>query len=93
VLGLRSSDGIALSGMVESGYGPDLVEQLPHMTRPELRVLQQTGQVWAGDAPLVGEVKFLEWSAAGSLRHATLVSSPRRPPSSAQGPGHSASKV
>jgi bifunctional non-homologous end joining protein LigD len=74
VLGLRSSEGIAVSGVVESGYGPDLVEQLPHLTRPELRALQQPGQVWTGDDPLVGEVKFLEWSPAGGLRHATLLS-------------------
>jgi bifunctional non-homologous end joining protein LigD len=74
VLGLRTSDGIGVSGVVESGYGPDLVEQLPHLTRPDLRALQQPGRVWAGDAPLVGEVKFLEWSLAGGLRHATVVS-------------------
>jgi bifunctional non-homologous end joining protein LigD len=74
VLGLQSSDGIAVSGVVESGYGSDLVEQLPHLTRQELRALQQPGQVWTGDTPLAGEVKFLEWSPAGGLRHATLVS-------------------
>ena len=74
VLGLQSSDGIAVSGVVESGYGPDLVGQLPHLTRPELRALQEPGHVWTRDAPLIGEVKFLEWSAAGRLRHATPVS-------------------
>jgi hypothetical protein len=63
-----------MSGVVESGYGPDLVEQLPRMTRPELCVLQQPGHVWTGVDPLVGEVKFLEWSPAGGLRHATLMS-------------------
>jgi bifunctional non-homologous end joining protein LigD len=26
-------------GVVESGYGADLIEQLPHLTRPELRAL------------------------------------------------------
>ncbi len=74
VLGLQSSDGIAVSGVVESGYGADLVERLPHMTRPELRALQRPGQMWEGGDPLVGEVKFLEWSPAGGLRHAALVS-------------------
>lgn len=74
VLGLRSSKGIAMVAVVESGYGADLVEQLPHLTRLELRALQQPGQVWTGDTPLVGEVKFLVWSPAGGLRHATLVS-------------------
>jgi bifunctional non-homologous end joining protein LigD len=74
VLGLRSSEGVTMSGVVETGYGPDLVEQLPRLTRPELRALQQPGQVWMGKNALVGEVKFLEWSPAGGLRHATLVS-------------------
>ena len=74
VLGLRSSDGIAMSGVVESGYGPDLTELLPRLKRQELRGLQQPGCVWTGDSPLVGDVKFLEWSPAGGLRHATLVS-------------------
>jgi bifunctional non-homologous end joining protein LigD len=74
VLGLRSSKGIVMSGVVESGYGADLVERLPQLTRRELRALQQPGHVWEANAPLVGEVKFLEWSAAGGLRHATLVS-------------------
>jgi bifunctional non-homologous end joining protein LigD len=74
VLGLRTPEGIEVSGVVESGYNGDLVEQLPRLTRVELRVLQQQGQVWTGADPLVGEVKFLEWSPAGGLRHATLVS-------------------
>jgi bifunctional non-homologous end joining protein LigD len=74
VLGLRTPEGIEVSGVVESGYNGDLVEQLPRLTRVELRVLQQQGQVWTGASPLVGEVKFLEWSPAGGLRHATLVS-------------------
>jgi hypothetical protein len=63
-----------MAGVVESGYGRDVVEQLAHMTRPDLRALQKPGHVWTGDDPLVGEVKFLEWSPAGGLRHATLVS-------------------
>jgi hypothetical protein len=63
-----------VSGVVESGYDGDLVEQLPQLTRAELRVLQQPDQVWTGASPLVGEVKFLEWSPAGGVRHATLVS-------------------
>ena len=74
VLGLRTPEGIAVSGVVESGYNGDLVEQLPQLTRAELRGLKEPGQVWTGADPLVGEVKFLEWSRAGGLRHATLMS-------------------
>lgn len=74
VLGLRSESGIAVAGVVESGYGRELVEQLPALTRRELRMLQQPGRVWEGKDPLVGEVKYLEWSLAGGLRHATLLS-------------------
>ena len=88
VLGLRSSEGIVVSGVVESGYGPDVVEQLPHLTRPELRALQQPGHVWTGDTPLVGEVKFLEWSPAGGFRHATLVSLTETESPSVRSPGH-----
>ena len=58
----------------ESGYGRDLVEQLPRLTRSQLRALQHPGRIWDGDDPVAGEVKFLEWSLAGGLRHATLVS-------------------
>ena len=81
VLGLRSPTGIAVSGVVESGYDRDLVEQLPHLTRSEFRALQEAGHVWTRDAPLVGEVKFLEWSAAFATPHSCRSS--RRPPSSA----------
>jgi bifunctional non-homologous end joining protein LigD len=72
VLGLRSEAGIAVAGVVESGYGRGLVDQLPALTRRQLRWLQQPGRVWEGDDPIVGEVKYLEWSPAGGLRHATL---------------------
>ncbi|HVL40122.1 MAG TPA: hypothetical protein VM328_12095, partial [Fimbriimonadaceae bacterium] len=65
--------GIAVAGVVESGYGRDLVEQLPALTRRELGSLQQPGRVWEGAAPIVGEVKYLEWSPAGGLRHARLL--------------------
>ncbi|HEX2294751.1 MAG TPA: hypothetical protein VHN37_05520 [Actinomycetota bacterium] len=73
VLGLRSNDGIAMAGVVESGYGRDLVEQLPQLTRADLRVLGKPGRVWGGSEPLVGDVKYLEWSTAGGLRHASIV--------------------
>ena len=73
VLGLRSEAGIAVAGIVESGYGRDLIEQLPALTRQELRSLQQPGRVWEGADPIVGAVKYLEWSPAGGLRHATVV--------------------
>jgi len=73
VLGLRSETGIAMAGVVESGYGPELVDQLPQLTRSQLLALQTPGQLWEGDDPLVADVKFLEWSAAGGLRHATIV--------------------
>jgi bifunctional non-homologous end joining protein LigD len=78
VLGLRSEAGIAVAGVVESGYGRDLVEQLPALTRRDLRSLQQPGRVWEGVEPIVGEVKYLEWSPAGGLRHASLVGEGRR---------------
>lgn len=66
---------------VKSGYGPDLVERAPHLTRPELRALQKPGHVWTGDDPPVGEVRSLEWSPAGGLRHVPSCRSPDRPPS------------
>ena len=72
VLGLRSDTGIAVAGVVESGYGRDLVDQLPHLTRRDLRDLQRPDMVWRGSDPLTAEVKYLEWSPAGGLRHATL---------------------
>ncbi len=74
VLGLRSGAGIAVAGVVESGYGRELVEQLPALTRRDLRSLQRPGRVWEGHAPIARAVKYLEWSPAGGLRHATLVS-------------------
>ena len=75
VLGLRSEGGIAMAGVVESGYGRELVDQLPQLTRSQLRAMQQPGSVWQGSEPLVRQVKYLEWSAAGGLRHATIVAS------------------
>lgn len=72
-LGLRTGDGIAFAAVVESGYGRDLVDLLPEMTRAELRELQQPDRLWTRSVPLTGEVKYLEWSAAGGLRHATIV--------------------
>jgi bifunctional non-homologous end joining protein LigD len=75
VLGLRGEQGIAVAAVVESGYGRDLVEQLPQLTRQELRALRRPGSYWAGqERALVAEVKYLEWSPAGGLRHATIVS-------------------
>lgn len=65
---------VRISGVVESGYGRDLVEQLPQLTRAEYLALQTPGRVWAGEPPLAGEVRFLEWSRAGGLRHAVLAS-------------------
>jgi hypothetical protein len=61
-----------MAGVVEAGYGRDLIEQLPQLTRAQLRVLREPGRVWAGSDPLVGAVKYLEWSPAGGLRHASL---------------------
>lgn len=72
-LGLRSEAGIALAGVVESGYGRELVDRLPQLTRSQLRSLQVPGRLWEGDDPLVREVKYLEWTPAGGLRHATIV--------------------
>jgi bifunctional non-homologous end joining protein LigD len=73
VLGLRSETGIAVAGVVESGYGRDLVDQLPRLTRSEVRSLREPGRLWDGDEPMVGQVKYLEWSPAGGLRHATIL--------------------
>jgi bifunctional non-homologous end joining protein LigD len=73
VLGLRTPNGIAVSGAVESGYDRELVDRLPELSRGQLRELQNPGRVWTEGAPLVGQVKFLEWSPAGGLRHAVLV--------------------
>jgi bifunctional non-homologous end joining protein LigD len=39
VLGLRSSEGVAMAGVVESGYGREIVNQLPALTRKHLRAL------------------------------------------------------
>jgi bifunctional non-homologous end joining protein LigD len=72
VVGLRSDGDIRMVGTVESGYRSDLVGRPPEMTRADLRRLKD--QPWDGAEPLSGEVKFLEWSPAGGLRHATLIS-------------------
>jgi bifunctional non-homologous end joining protein LigD len=74
VLGLRSEAGIAVAGVVESGYGRDLVDQLPTLSRRDFRSLQQPGRVWEGTDPIIGAMKYLEWSPAGGLRHATFLS-------------------
>jgi len=74
VLGLRAGAGIVVAGAVESGYGRGVVEQLPRLTRQELRRLQSPAAVWPESPPLTGEVKYLEWSPAEGLRHASLVS-------------------
>ncbi len=74
VLGLESPQGIAFAGVVESGYGRDLVECLPQLTRAHLRAVREPGRVWDGPEPLVAQVKYLEWSPAGGLRHASIVS-------------------
>jgi hypothetical protein len=67
--------GVAVAGVVESGYGHELVGQLPQLTREELRQLQSPGHVWMGTSHrLVGDVRFLEWSPTGGLRHPTLIS-------------------
>jgi bifunctional non-homologous end joining protein LigD len=79
VLGLRTPVGIGVSSVVESGYDRELVDRLPELSRAQLRELQKPGRVWTGSAPLVGQVKFLEWSPAGGLRHAVLVG-PFTPP-------------
>lgn len=50
IVGLRSNAGIAVAGVVESGYGHELVEQLPQLTRSEYRSLSQPGRVWEGGA-------------------------------------------
>ena len=71
-VGLRNERGIVLAGFVESGYGRDLIELLPQLTRSDVRCLRQ--EPWQGPDPLLAEVKFLEWSPAGGLRHASIAS-------------------
>jgi ATP-dependent DNA ligase len=66
VLGLPSGAGIAVAGVVDSGYGRDLVEQLPPFTRGELRLLRQRDRLWKGDDPMVAAVKYLEWSLSAT---------------------------
>jgi hypothetical protein len=69
----RARRGIVMAGVVESGYGQDLVDRLPHLTRSHLHMLQKPGQVWVREQPLIREVKYLEWSPAGGLRHGTIL--------------------
>jgi len=73
VLGLRSETGIAVAGVVESGYGRDLVDQLPRLTRSQLRSLREPGRFWDGDEPICGpgEVSRVEprrWSPSRDAR-------------------------
>ena len=35
--------------------------------------LQQPKMPWEGSDPLIAQVKFLKWSAAGGLCHATVI--------------------
>lgn len=37
------------------------------------RALREPGRVWEGHDLFVGQVKYLEWSPAGGLRHASLL--------------------
>ncbi|MFN2524871.1 MAG: DUF5677 domain-containing protein [Actinomycetota bacterium] len=72
-------------GLIRRGFGPlqlameraryrlFQVAQLPQLTRAQLRALREPGRVWEGSEPMIGEVKYLEWSPAGGLRHATIV--------------------
>jgi bifunctional non-homologous end joining protein LigD len=74
VVGLRTELGIAVAGWVESGYGRELVDELPQLTRTELEEHRAPQRLWTRPTTIVGEIRFLEWSAAGGLRHATVVS-------------------
>lgn len=79
-LGLQGNDGIAFAGVVESGYGRELVDQLPGMSRAELRALGETGAVWEGTEPATAEIKYLEWVPGMGLRHASVIGRSLRPP-------------
>lgn len=48
VPGLESSRGVTFAGVVESGYGRELVDQLPQLTRHDYRNLQATEAVGTG---------------------------------------------
>lgn len=75
-LGVERGGAVAFVGVVETGYGRGLVEQLPQLTRNDLRGLADQGVVPPTDGgQLMADVKYLEWSSAGGLRHATLVMS------------------
>jgi hypothetical protein len=64
VLGLRTPDGITVSGVVESGYDRELVDRLPQLSRRELREFQKPGHTWTGATPLLGALFGL---LAGSI--------------------------
>ena len=76
--------------MAESGCGRELVEQLPQLTRKDYRKLK-LAEVWDREVSLAGEVRFLEWNAAGGLRHATLGPVTRDPAQAFEAPPPNAS--
>jgi hypothetical protein len=63
---------VTFAGVVEWGYRRDFVDQLPQLSRRHYKAMQSPEAVWSGTSPLLGEVKFLEWSRADGLRHATF---------------------
>jgi bifunctional non-homologous end joining protein LigD len=75
VLGLQGDDGIVVAGVVESGYGRDLVEQLPRLSRQELRFARPRfvlgrGEAGSGGRSAVPRVESRGWTSsrdAGAL--------------------------
>jgi hypothetical protein len=72
-LGLQSPEGIVFAGVVESGYGRELVDELPQLTRAQLRALGEPGRCWEGQEPATAEIKYLKWVVGMGLRHASVV--------------------
>jgi bifunctional non-homologous end joining protein LigD len=59
------------AGIIESGSSSDLVDRLPHLTRHEVENFARG--LNALPAEIIADVRFLEFSAAGGLRHASIV--------------------
>jgi bifunctional non-homologous end joining protein LigD len=73
-LGLQVAEGLAFAGVVESGYGRELVDRLPQLKRADLRTLAEPGRCWDGTEPPAAVIKYLEWVPGMGLRHASILS-------------------
>jgi hypothetical protein len=48
---LRSARGAVFAGVVESGYGRELVDRLPQLSRQDYRALRSPEAVWSRTPP------------------------------------------